>query len=175
MSQQITLKNFYQKLMFGQDGEKQVAEYLINIEKRNKVLPLFQFSYGSSSPFISSIEGEIIAPDFLILDRGKYSYAESKRKQKWVLYNKNTARETGLDVKLWKEYMRLVRSTGAPIELYFLHEIEEPIGLYRIIITEELLQQAAQDPLFRFDDILVGGKSVGRLIFFPYEMLEKLY
>lgn len=172
-----TMKTFQQKKNFGEEGEKQVLEYLTNVEMRY-CLPMYQFE-PKQAPIWMTPVGQITAPDIITVDGyGKTIFAECKRKNSWVVgYREDSLKETGIDTRLWIKYMALVNNTGIPLELYFLHEegITEQ-SLYRITITKELLDEFRKNHnIFRIGSHLKNGLVDARLIHFPYELLKKLY
>lgn len=163
------MNTFKEKLAFGEEGEAIVVEMLTHQFQRT-CLPLYQFT-PRYAPVWHTPAGEVKAPDIVsITNTGRTIHAESKRKQSWVIgYNSNTSRETGIDAKLWVHYIRLVRFTRVPLELYFVQEVEDPIGIYKLTISEATLDEFAQNPnMFRF------ANMPERMIFFPYEKLTKV-
>jgi len=163
-------ETFHEKLAYGEEGEKQVVEYLLN--QGRMCLPMYQFN-PKQAPVWNTQIGDVISPDIIsIKGLNEMIFVECKRKKQWVpqKYNPNTFRETGIDMRHWTKYSYLVRNTDITMELYFLQEGDES-GLYRIDITPEFLREIKTNPsMYRIDTM-----SGVRMIFFPYELLTKLY
>ena len=169
------MSDFTEKLAFGEEGEKVVMEYLLN--QGRICLPMYQFN-PKTAPKIMTPYGEVTSPDFITIHgRNRTIYAESKRKKMWVTsYNHDTERETGIDNRHFKAYCQLVKVTGTPLELYFIHEEMDPKGLYRIVLKEVMIDEWVKERRhFRFDYMITQGGKNTPMIFFPYEMLEKIY
>lgn len=124
--------NFKQNLEFGQGGEKEVASLLL--KKGFTILPLYQFT-DDISPKILKHNLSYVSPDLTIFKNGKTLFIEVKRKKTWVKY-KGTW-ETGCDYSLYRHYRELSIETGIELWMFFVHENDEPIGIYAINITED--------------------------------------
>lgn len=164
---------FKEQLEFGEEGEKIVEEYLT--QKENRICMCMRQFNPTTAPILKTNTGYLTSPDIISFRANKAIFVECKRKYQWVTgFNMNSKRETGLDMKHWLHYTQLVRNTYTPLEIYFIHEKETPLGIYRININLDILYQFTINPnLFRIDTMYKGGKPV-RMIFFPFEMLERV-
>jgi len=116
--------NFEYQLAFGQEGEHEVAQWLLT--SGVTVLPLYQFE-SESAPVFISIFGKAISPDLICF--GKKSFmAEVKTKNKWVVFGDKV--ETGFNLRHYKEYKRIQDLTGTEVFVFFNHKELEPTGIY---------------------------------------------
>lgn len=121
--------NFEQALTYGKDGEHAVARLLIS--RGVVVQPLYQHTdkhapvllYQSDRSLMSAI-----LPDLTCWHAKRQYFAEVKRKTRWVIWNGR--RETGFNLRLFHHYMDVRRQTGAPLYVFFLHERQEPTGVF---------------------------------------------
>lgn len=121
---------FDEALAFGVDGEHRVSEML---QRRGvKVLPLYQFENHDRAPMLlfrdDGLSVERVLPDLTCWKGERVFFAEIKRKQRWVRHVRPL--ETGLNLRLWEEYTVVQQETGCPVWLFFLHEVEPPLGLF---------------------------------------------
>lgn len=154
------------------EGEKQVLEYLTN--NGRICIPM----YGHKNiPQIITPYGDVTSPDIIsIMGNNKSVYIKSKKKSQWVKgHNFDTERETGVENKLWREYCKLVKLTNTPLEIYFLHEKEEPTGLYRIKITRRIIEEYEMEGKHFQMRYMVKNGLTYPMLFIPFEKLEKLY
>lgn len=159
------LESFKEKLKYGQDGEKEVAEVLIN--KNICVVPLYQF-VSDSTPILISKNQNNILPDLLCYSNnkkiitGESFFAEVKTKNKWIKYNNSI--ETGLSYRLFREYYLIQTKTGNKVYLFFNHKKNNPIGLF---YTE-------LDNYSRFwDGLNCNGKQImEQMVFYSYSNLK---
>jgi hypothetical protein len=107
--------NFKELLAFGEEGEKDVAIYLIG--KGVSVLPLYQFT-PESAPHILNISKTYTSPDLTCFKAGRSFFVEVKSKQRWVIDPTNHRTETGCDYRLYKQYLDL--SLNLNIDLYII-------------------------------------------------------
>lgn len=151
---------FQENLKFGEEGEKLIAELLIN--DGYYVMPLYQFE-ATHAPHILGSNHEFISPDLIIFKDSITKYIEVKRKNKWNNYqNKYT---TGIDYRKYIQYKTLSQLTQIPFELYFIHEVIEPIGIFQIDI---------QTPGEYWDGKVYGEQRYSAMYFWNHTQLKKI-
>ncbi len=117
--------NFKEKLAFGQEGEKEIAEILIR--KGYNIMPLYQFS-DELSPQIISLNGSFTSPDLMCFKNGKSIFVEVKSKKKWVEFK--GVIETGCNYKHYKHYKDLSLKTKLKVYMVFNHVEGNYQGVY---------------------------------------------
>jgi|LakMenE18May11ns_1017448.scaffolds.fasta_scaffold9838908_1 hypothetical protein len=155
-----TKENFKDKLQYGKDGEKIIAEYFLN--KGYSILPLYQFSEDIAPKIFLSNE-VITSPDLTIFKNQKCVFIEVKRKKKWVKFGNII--ETGCDNRLYCQYKKISQATGIDLFLVFIHEDIEPCGNYYININN----------IGRYWNGIVKNKNVSPpMYFWNLDQLNKL-
>lgn len=123
---------FEESLAFGAEGEHTVARWLLG--RGTAVSPLYQFTLHDQAPVIlwddDGREIRCVLPDLHCYRDGKAFFAEVKRKNQWWDNRKAGCLETGMNLRLWREYLRVRIRTGCPVYVFFLHETMQPTGLY---------------------------------------------
>ena len=153
------LKNFKDLLAFGEEGEHEVANYLIN--KGVTVLPLYQFT-PTEAPCFFSYNNRTIAPDLICFKEDAF-LVEVKTKNQWVVYNEIV--ETGLDKRLYEEYKKIQEITKKIVYVFFNHKQNEPLGIYYTKL----------DNYSRiWDGMVKGTKKYNEMVFYNIENLIKL-
>lgn len=117
--------NFKEKLAFGQEGEKEIAEILIR--KGYNIMPLYQFS-DELSPQIISLNESFTSPDLMCFKNGKSIFVEVKSKKKWVEFK--GVIETGCNYKHYKHYKDLSLKTKLKVYMVFNHVEGNYQGVY---------------------------------------------
>lgn len=151
--------SFRKKLEFGEEAERKICMYL---QKQGYyTLPLYQFrrrieTENNGTPSFKYIvnffknktksDKEIASPDIIVVGNKKNFFCEVKRKQSWVRgYGVDDAIETGLDISRLEDYFKLMESSNMELHLYFIQEIQEPIGVYRIIINNKNVERIMEN------------------------------
>lgn len=151
--------NFNELLKFGEEGEKDIALWLIN--KGYNVLPLYQFE-ADQSPKIFGNE-VCVSPDLVVFKEKTCTFVEVKRKTRWIKY-KGTV-ETGCNYSTYLHYRKISENTGIKLFMIFKHEERNPLGIYSINVNEK----------GRYWDGRVNGiKRHKEMYFWPLESLTKL-
>ncbi|MCP4604522.1 MAG: hypothetical protein GY847_29040 [Proteobacteria bacterium] len=126
----MTKTNFKEQLEYGEIGEGLIADYLASCGVA--VLPLYQFENKTGAPFLAEkIDNRLykrVLPDLTCWNNGKSFFAEVKRKTEWVRFTGSL--ETGFNHHSYLEYCAVRKKTKCDIWLFFLHEVEEPTGLF---------------------------------------------
>ncbi len=116
-------------LAFGSARERVVLAYL----KARGVtgFSMAQFEGADHAPIVevSGGQGRVAAPDRILWSEGKNYFGEVKAKNQWVRGHREQI-ETGFDESSFRAYTKLHDQIGTEIWLFFVHELEEPTGLY---------------------------------------------
>lgn len=151
--------SFESKLKLGEEGEHEVAQYLMR--RGVSVLPLYQFDIDTA-PVIYSANSETISPD-LICFKDDAFMVEVKTKNQWVSYMGRV--ETGLNLKHYNHYKQIACITGKEVYVFFNHREQHPIGMY----------YCGLDKYTRVWDGIVRGRRVHpEMVFYNIEVLHKL-
>lgn len=129
----MAASEFEELLAFGQEGEHLVAQWLMH--RGAVVSPLYQFTNHGKAPVLLRMHaGETLSqvlPDLTCWRDGSGFFAEVKRKRRWVRYYKSSrGLETGFNLRHWREYLTVTSLTCTPLWFFFLHETDEPTGLW---------------------------------------------
>lgn len=122
-------------LAHGSSRERVVKSYL----KRVRGIVVFgmeQFD-NERAPLIDIGDLKRAAPDLFLWSDGKSYFGEVKAKNRWTRDpDRPRVLETGFNVSSFEAYCRLQDATSAEIELFWVHEIEEPTGLFTAKLSE---------------------------------------
>jgi hypothetical protein len=122
---------FQDALAFGRDGEERVAAKLIRLGF--VVSPLYQYEGHKRAPVLlyrlDGAVGCLTHPDLAVFGK-TCCFAEVKRKRRWVDFDRGRGLETGCNLGLWQQYLAVGRATGLPVWLFFIHEEQEPTGVF---------------------------------------------
>jgi len=123
------MDDFQTHLVYGQDGEREVAIKLM--ENGFCIFPLYQFT-DSLAPIVIAIEEmkqkNYTCPDLIAMRSGSVYLFDSKRKRTWVTFTGK--KETGLNLSKYIQYKELSDKTGVPCIVVFVHENDEPHGMF---------------------------------------------
>lgn len=123
---------FEQALAFGAEGEHVVATWLL--ERGSAVAPLYQYTNHDQAPVILWDDDgrriRCVLPDLHCYRSGKAFFAEVKRKNQWWDNRDLRCLETGMNLRLWRDYVRVRARTGCHVYVFFLHETMPPTGLF---------------------------------------------
>jgi hypothetical protein len=151
--------SFKEQLAFGEEGEHEVASYLIS--RGVTILPLYQFE-NNTAPLLYHIRGKIISPDLICFGRESFM-VEVKTKNQWVKFNGIV--ETGLNQKHFNHYSDIQVATGNIVYVFFNHKTEKPTGFYFCKLNDYT----------RVWDGRVNGKLVyDEMVFYNINILKKL-
>ena len=152
-------ENFKEMLAFGEEGEHEVADFLI--KKGVTVLPLYQFE-KEHAPYLISKNGNITSPDLICFKEDAFM-VEVKTKRQWVEYNGRV--ETGFNMKHYRHYKEIKTMTGKPVYVFFNHKEQEPTGIF---FTELDKHTRIWDGKFN------GVKKYEPLIFYDINVLKRV-
>lgn len=125
-------ESFEQQLQYGEDGEKLIGENFMS--KGFCILPVYQFT-KQSAPLLYSQYANYILPDMVVLRNSECAFVEAKRKRQYVCWNGKV--ETGIDYRKYLQYMKVHELTGLDVIVVFLHEIQEPTGIFWLNLCTE--------------------------------------
>jgi hypothetical protein len=164
--------DFHEALAWGQEGEHLVAGWLMS--RGVAAVPLYQFKNHNAAPFIvwqaSGKDVCRILPDLTCWKDGRCFFAESKRKEQWVSYPRaGRGLETGFDWKHFEHYTEVAERCGCHVWIFFLHETEDPTGLYCGRLDQ-------MTPLVRHWDGYAPGRRyiTDPLALFPLSILRRV-
>ena len=121
-------------LRFGAEAEKMVARVLL--ERGVTLAPLYQFDNHGSPPIMLWEEEHQThrhsLPDMYCFSEKNGCkhvwWAEVKRQRQWVRYTSTL--ETGFKIRQLENYCEIEDKTGKLIWVFFVHEQEDPTGIY---------------------------------------------
>ena len=131
------MSNFEYKLKKGKIGESLIANWLKT--KGFNILPVYEIEKDQyKGPAVYACDGSnIVAPDLLAFKKNKIVWFEAKHKEAFTWYRKKAVFNTGIDIRHYKEYLRINKLTDWPVWLLFLHRggqakdsPKSPSGLY---------------------------------------------
>jgi hypothetical protein len=159
------LSKFQVNLAFGEEGEKQVAEMLL--DKGWPVIPLYQYETNDAAPSLFLAEKDLILPDLQVFGKeNNLMWVEVKRKRQWVRYRNNI--ETGLNKRHAEHYLEIEKKTDAPVYIFFIHEKEKPEGVFYV-----RLKTAYENARFWNGLNFNGVKKSKPMVFFKKNSLVK--
>jgi hypothetical protein len=121
-------ENFKVQLAFGQDGEHEVAQMLIN--KGIVIMPLYQFVADHAPYIITENMEKIVSPDLICFANNGAFMVEVKTKNQWVSFN--NINETGIDARLYRHYLQIKTATKTNVWLFFNHKTSGETGIFYV-------------------------------------------
>jgi hypothetical protein len=118
---------FTRQLPFGGAAESLIIRFLI--ARGNGVLPVYELEtdWTSKGPRLLSADGQLIAPDALVLNRNRcLSWAEVKRKSHFTWHRNSGCWTTGIDRRCFEHYLEIRRRYDFELYLFFLHDDPVP-------------------------------------------------
>ena len=121
MSQQ-----FNRQLAFGQIAETQIAKWIIS--RGNLVLPIYdvEINSGKGPRLFGGVDGELVAPDLLIMSAMGVYWIEAKHKTVFTWHRLTERWTTGIDIRHYEHYQQVEAETPWPVWLLFLHASSTP-------------------------------------------------
>ena len=154
-------QSFKDALKYGQEGEHEIAEALIN--KGVNLMPLYQFE-TEHAPFILAGIEKLVSPDLLCFSLKAVFMAEVKTKNRWIEFK--GVRETGLDLRLFNQYKKVQVACNIPVWLFFNHKTQEPKGIYYCLLGKHTRL---------WNGLKKTGEYVQKpMVFYDYKKLFKL-
>lgn len=134
------MRAFDESLAVGKVAESAIAKWLMR--RGNSVLPVYEkvIDEGKGPQLFSGGEG-IIAPDMLTMKDGRVLWMEAKHKTGFTWYRIGGHFDTGIDLRHYRDYLKVAAVTGFPVWLLFLQrgsavkdapegQNDSPSGLY---------------------------------------------
>jgi len=117
--------NFEGSLAFGKIGEDYIAQWIIS--RGGSVLPVYEIEKSTGKgPQLFTTNGGLVAPDMFVFNQNGLCWVEAKRKTVFSWYRAKGQWETGIDLRHYREYLKVRETTGLPVWLLFLHTESEP-------------------------------------------------
>ena len=151
--------SFKEQLSFGEEGEHEVAQWLIT--KGVSVLPLYQFN-PENTPCIYHMQGKTTSPDLVCFKNDSFM-VEVKTKNQWVRFGDRI--ETGLNLKHYKHYEKIELLTNKKVYVFFNHKVERPTGFYFVPLKAYTRE---------WDGKVNGNVVYDKMIFYNINVLKKL-
>lgn len=151
--------SFKDKLLFGQEGEHEVADFLLG--KGISVLPLYQFN-NTHAPFIMNKSDKVVSPDLICFSQ-KAFMVEVKTKNQWVSFKGRN--ETGIDLRLYRHYKKIKDFSNLEVYVFFNHKKKKPCGFYYCELD---------DYTRIWDGVSNGVKKFDEMVFYNRSVLKKI-
>lgn len=134
----MTNSLFKERLAFGQIAESWIATWLRR-RCHYSILPIYEkeISNGKGPRFWTPAE-TLIAPDMLAMRPDSIKWIEAKHKTVFTWHRITKRWTTGIDLKHYRDYLRVASTSPWPVWLLFLHSKSEtqegsgrcPVGLF---------------------------------------------
>lgn len=112
--------NFQQTLAMGQIGESAISLWLRS--RGNWVLPVYEKEIDEyKGPRLFLPQGELIAPDLLVINHATCYWVEAKHKTAFSWYRVGQCWVTGIDIVHYTDYLRVNDESPYPVWLLFFH------------------------------------------------------
>lgn len=112
--------SFEQSLAFGKAAETQIARFLLG--RGFNILPVYEKTDDEKKgPQLYTPAGSFIAPDLFVFRGADVFWVEAKHKTAFSWHRATARWVTGIDRKHFREYNEVMRLTGWPVWLFFLH------------------------------------------------------
>jgi hypothetical protein len=110
----------------GEEFERALSLYL---QTRGwGVLPVYDYSGDDNkAPKMHRVDGGMVLPDLFTARAGKTFWCEAKRKTRADFTHITQRLETGIPLRLYREYQRVKAESGIDVWLFFGHERENEV------------------------------------------------
>ncbi len=158
-------RNFDEQLAFGREIEKAVGAWLMS--KGLRILPVYDYSglqENKAPRFTAAVQSEsLVLPDLLGARDSSCRWYEVKYKHHADFTRKTQRLETGISLRLWKQYQQVEKVSGIPVWLLFAHRKEDEV-------RGEMIAR-----LLGRERVYCGGKmgSAG-MVFFAWDDLKRV-
>lgn len=178
---------FEEKLASGKIAEGLIAAWLKS--RGSAVLPAYEIEKSTGKgPQLFSTEGDFVAPDMLTFTHNGIVWIEAKHKSVFTWHRVSAEWTTGIDLRHYGEYFKVIWRTKAPVWLLFYHRESTPdardkrhgcpqrcpVGLYGGNLLDLLLVEHHRAP--PLDEERTGMKGHGRsgMVYWSAESLRRL-
>lgn len=111
---------FRERLGVGQAGESVIARWLQR--RHHTVLPVYEKILDTGKgPQLFLPAGSLIAPDMLVYKGGRVQWVEAKHKAAFTWHRLTQRWVTGIDLRHYKDYCKVMECGPWPVWLLFLH------------------------------------------------------
>lgn len=172
--------------------EGRVAEGLIArwVQARGSaVMPAYEIERSvGKGPQLFCVEGEFVSPDMLVFSHDGICWIEAKHKSVFTWHRVSEQWTTGIDLRHYGEYFKVLWRTKIPVWLLFYHRESKPdpkdikfgcpkecpTGLFGAQLLELVLLENHRAP--RHDEARVGMKGHGRsgMVYWARDSLQLL-
>lgn len=112
--------SFAEQLHFGKVGEGKIAQWLI--AKGYSVLPVYEKElHTGKGPVLYTLPANLIAPDMLAFKQDDVKWIEAKTKSSFTWHRISQKWVTGIDLRHYQDYLKIVKISPWPIWVLFLH------------------------------------------------------
>lgn len=112
---------FNQKIQVGAIGQSKIAKWFCG--RGGLVLPVYEKEIDDGKgPRLFMMDGELIAPDMLVFNKGKIYWIEAKHKSVFSWHRISGRWVTGIDVRHYNDYLQIAELLSYPVWLMFLHQ-----------------------------------------------------
>lgn len=129
--------DFAANLKRGQQSELTIRDWL---EKQGyAVVPAYEKEPGDfKGPRMFSADGDLVLPDLFACRGGASMWVEAKDKSGFTWHRKTGEWTTGIDERVYLDYLKVAQKSGLPVWLFFLQRglptkgstLASPTGLY---------------------------------------------
>ena len=148
------------KFKWGEEFERALSVYL---QSRGwGVLPVYDYSGDEDkAPKMHRVGGGLVLPDLFAARRGTSCWVEAKRKTRTDLHRITNTVETGIPLRLYRQYEQVRDESGIDVWLFFGHEREDEVRCLKVGEIEPRIYAGSV-------------MSRGGMAFFPWERLHFL-
>ena len=116
-------ESFADTLARGQIGESLCSQWLVS--RGSCVLPVYETELATGKgPRFFTPQGALVAPDMFVLPA--MIWAEAKHKTVFSWHRKTERWVTGIDIKHYRDYLKVEARSGKAVWLLFLHACGQP-------------------------------------------------
>ena len=160
------VSDFETQLARGRAIERAVARWLQ--ARGSLILPVYDYSGlgEGKAPKLEAftVADSLVTPDLLVARRGVLVWVEVKYKHHADLTRKTGLLETGISLRLWREYHRVREVSGTRVFLAFAHESED------VLTCDEIETLCSLSPR-EYDGPKMGR---GGMVFWPLSRLHRI-
>lgn len=181
------MSSFDRQLADGRVAEGLIAKWLQ--ARGGAVMPAYEIEKSvGKGPQLFCSEGEFVSPDMLVFSHNEICWIEAKHKSVFTWHRNTQQWTTGIDLRHYGEYFKVLWRTKLPVWLLFYHREsrpdakdlkyscppECPTGLFGAPLLDLVVLENHRAP--RFDEARIGMKGHGRsgMVYWSHESLRFL-
>lgn len=116
---------FKENLEFGRVAEGLIAKWLIS--RGSMVMPAYEIEKAcGKGPQLFTECGDFVAPDMIVFSSNGICWIEAKHKTVFSWDRKTRMWITGIDLRHYADYIRVMQKTKLPVWLLFYHGCSRP-------------------------------------------------